>query len=82
MCMDVFEFDIFPGLGGSKMLDFGTVFLDLGTILVPKTYPKRKALGLCFRTLCEYAKSVILNDPLSFLLYFIVLKALFFQLLV
>ena len=55
------------------------LFLDLGSILVPKTSPKWKVSGLLFQPCCEYARSVILNNPPIVLLYFSTLEASIFN---
>ena len=46
------------------------LFLVLGTILRGKTSPKSEVPGSLFRLRSENAKSIFLNDPPSFLLYF------------
>ena len=55
--------------------DSETCFFDFGTILTPKTSPKSMLSGSLFQPCCEYARSVILNNPPSFLLYLSSLEA-------
>ena len=90
------KYKIFWWLQGSQMIsklvkkvienrvdfrsDLERLFLDLGSILDPKTDPKWGVSGSFVQPLCKYAKSVIWNNPPSFLLYFSTLKALIFDL--
>ena len=55
------------------------LFLDFGTILAPKTFPKWGVAGSLFQPRYEYAKSVILNNPSMVSLYFSILEALIFD---
>ena len=56
------------------------LFLDLGSILDPKSSPKWGVSGSLFRPCCEYAKSVIWNNPPTFLLHFSILGPSIFDL--
>ena len=60
--------------------DFEFFFSDLGSILAPKSSPKWGVLGSFFQARCEYARSVILNNPLMVLLYFSTLRGSIFDL--
>ena len=55
------------------------LFLDLESILVSKTSPKSWVSGSLFQPCCEYARSVIWNNPPIVLLYFSTLEASIFD---
>ena len=55
-------------------IDFGATFTRSWDDLRSKKFSKMRGLGVVFSPCCEYARSVILNDPPSFLLYFSILE--------
>ena len=58
--------------------DFETTFSRFWDDFGSKNLPKMKGPGSLFQPGCEYAKSVILNNPPMVLLYFSTLEAMIF----
>ena len=58
--------------------DFETTFCRFWNDFGSKNLPKMKGPGSLFQPGCEYAKSVILNNPPMVLLYFSTLEAMIF----
>ena len=59
--------------------DFETIFSRFWDDFGSKNLPKMKGPGSLFEFDCEYAKSVILNNPPMVLLYFSTLEAMIFD---